>query len=302
MSFESIVNLPIYNPQKIYFNNLLNNETYDNQEQSNIQTDKINDSIELIAHRGLSSIAPENTIPAYIAAAEAGFKTVECDIEWTKDNVPVLLHDDTINRTARKSNGWKFIFPKKCSKCSFKELQKYDFGIWKNKEYKGTKIPTFNEILTCCKDYGLNLYVDLKESTDFNREKAQILIDKVKEAGLENNITWISFENDYLKIINDIMPEARIGYLSKTEPNNETIEILDNLKTDKNEVFLDIKYTKISEETSDLIENAGFDFESWTVNEQNQLNKMLNLDCKAITTDTITDSDNLFIQNNEHIN
>ncbi len=257
--------------------------------QSTQDENEEDDDINVIAHRGYSSAAPENTIPAIIAAAEHGYKTVECDIEWTKDSVPVLLHDSTINRTARKANGKKLFFKKKCSSLTYEQLLSYDFGSWKDKKYKGTKIPTFEELLNCSKEYDLNVYVELKESSKFNKEKAQILVDAVKEAGMEDKITWISFEDDYLQEIKNLMPDARLGYLSKKKPSSETINTLKSLKTDENEVFLDVKASKMTNSTSEMLKNSGFDFETWTVNDCGELNNLFSLDCKGITTDTITE-------------
>ena len=189
------------------------NKYYINDISGNYSADKIDDTDDniiinetqdtagdefkptIIAHRGDSISAPENTIPAFIAAAENGFGTAECDIEWTKDNIPVLLHDSTINRTARQEDGSKLYWPRKCSNYTFEELQEFDFGIWKGEEFKGTKIPSFEQLLDCAKDYNLNLYVELKKTADFDEEKAKILVDLVKEAGLEENITWISSPN-----------------------------------------------------------------------------------------------------------
>ena len=256
-----------------------------NQEAEENNTDDIN----VIAHRGYSSTAPENTIPAFVEAAKKGYKTVECDIEWTKDSVPVLLHDSKINRTARKSNGKKLFFPKKCSSLTYNQLLQYDFGSWKGEEYKGTKIPTFQELLDCSKDNNLNVYVELKESSGFDEKKAKILVDAVKEAGLEDKITWISFNDDYLQKIKKLMPDARLGYLSKKTPDKKTINILESLQTSENEVFLDVKASKMTDKASDLLDNSGFDFESWTVNDCGKLNDLFSYDCKGITTDTITE-------------
>ena len=260
-----------------------------NFSQSAEDDNKDENDIDVIAHRGYSSIAPENTIPAFVEAAKRGYKTVESDIKWTKDSVPVLLHDSTINRTARKANGKKLFFRKKCSSLTYEQLLQYDFGSWKDKKYKGTKIPTFNELLDCSKEYDLNVYVELKKDSRFNKEKAQILVDAVKEAGLEDKITWISFEDDYLQEIKDLLPEARLGYLSKKTPTAKTVDILESLQTDENEVFLDVKSSKINNRTSDMLKNSGFEFETWTVNDCTKLDDLFSLDCKGITTDTITE-------------
>ncbi len=249
------------------------------------------EDMEVIAHRGYCVDAPENTLPAYIEAAENGFDKVECDVSWTKDGVPVLLHDTTINRTARHKNGWKLFFSRKCSDMKYKDLLKLDFGIWKGKEYKGTKIPTFSEFADCCSENGLSPYVELKQDSKFDLEKAKILVDAIKEAGLEDKVTWISFNPEYLKMINQLMPDCRLGYLSSDKPSAKTIATLQSLKTDDNEVFLDVKSTVMDKASSEMVEKAGFSFEAWTVDDESELDKLQDYDCKGITTNTLTESD-----------
>ena len=265
---------------------------YDIQDASDtVDIDRAGNQVKVIAHRGYTETAPENTIPAFVAAAEKGYSTVECDIEWTKDGVPVILHDATINRTARKENGWRLFFPRKCSDMTYDKLLEYDFGSWYSNDFKGTKIPSFDELLSCASDNDLNLYVELKETTDFNDEKAQALVDAVKNAGLEDKITWISFNEDYLKTMAKAMPEARLGYKKKKEVDENTIETLKNLQTGKNEVFLDLKSSRISKTSSKILEDSGFNFEVWTVDSSDEIKELAEYDCKGITTNKITEDD-----------
>ena len=246
------------------------------------------EGIKLIAHRGASNEAPENTIPAFEKAAEKGYNTVECDISWTKDNVAVILHDNTINRTARNSWGFKFIFKKKCSEMNYEQLEKYDFGSWFSSDYKDTKIPTFDDLIECSKDNDLNLYVEIKENSDFDEEKAKILIEKAEESGIEDRITWISFDENYLEIIKELVPEARLGYLSRYKVTDNTIDILDELKTEDNEVFLNIKSCAITKEGSELLDKSGYEYEAWTVDSKEELEYLSDLNCNGITTNELT--------------
>lgn len=259
------------------------------ENSENAENAETENNMDVIAHRGYSVDAPENTIAAFVAAAENGYNTIECDIEWSKDSVPVLLHDSTINRTARNQDGSKILFPKKCSSLNYNELLQYDFGSWCGKEYAGTKIPTFYELMDCAKEHDLNLYIELKKTKDFNQNKAQILVDAVKEAGLEDKVTWISFEEDYLKLICELVPDARLGYLSDNKVSSKTIKTLENLNTGENEVFLDVKSSKMSEKASRTLQGAGFDFEVWGVEDPCLLDDLYSYDCKGITTDTITE-------------
>ncbi len=280
----------IYDNMSKYYNMPIIPNNIDLNNNSN-QLKEDSSDISVIAHRGYSIEAPENTIPALILAAENGYDTVECDIQWTKDSVPVLLHDNTINRTARRENGWWFLFRRKCSNYTYEELQKLDFGSWKGKEYKGTRIPSFSKALDCGNKYNLNMYVELKDDSNFNKEKAKILAKAVEEAGMEDNITWISFNSDYLKMMRELMPESRLGFLLEKEPNSQTIQILEDLKTEKNEVFLDVKASKMTEEADRLIDKAGFDFEAWTVDDEKTLEKLYSFECSGITTDNLTEEE-----------
>ncbi len=247
--------------------------------------------IQTIAHRGYSVEAPENTMSAFFAAKENGYSTIEFDVQWTKDSAPVVLHDKTINRTARNEDGSKIFFNKKCENLTYEELLNYDFGIYKSEEYKSEKIPLFDEVIDFAKDNKMDLYIELKETKDFSEDKAKILVDSVIEADLEDNVTWISFEKDYLKEITELLPDARLGYLSDKKVSKKTIKTLKDLKTQDNEVFLDIKASKINQQGAKLLEQDNFSFESWTVNDYNDFSKVQSLNCSAITTDMLLDSD-----------
>ena len=91
-------------------------------------------SVKGVNHRGYSTVAPENTLPAYVLSRKMGFQYAECDVSFTSDGVPVLLHDSTIDRTSDGSGS--------IGSLTLEEVRQYDFGSWKGEQYAGTKIPT----------------------------------------------------------------------------------------------------------------------------------------------------------------
>lgn len=97
----------------------------------------------IIAHRGFSHRAPENTLAAYRLAIEAGAELAECDVYLSADRVPVLLHDKTLTRTTG--------LDKSVSELSLAELKKLDAGRWKSAEFAGERIPTLREALELVK-------------------------------------------------------------------------------------------------------------------------------------------------------
>jgi glycerophosphoryl diester phosphodiesterase len=188
-----------------------------------------------INHRGYNTVAPENTIPAFKLSKRNGFNYVETDVQFSSDGIAVLIHDLTINRTARNADGSSIgtseIYVKDLT---YSQLLEYDFGIWKSAEYAGTKIPKFDDFIELCKNINLHPYIELKAGT-----QAQIegLIDVVKNASMENNVSWISFNATRLGYVKTYDANARIGLLSDYA-TAENITTAQGLKTNTNEVFM----------------------------------------------------------------
>ena len=93
----------------------------------------------IIAHRGASGIAPENTLAAFQKAVEMGVDRIEMDLRQTIDGEVVVIHDKTIVRT---TNGWGSV-----RKMSLNKLKNYSAGSWFNPDFTDEKVPTFREVL-----------------------------------------------------------------------------------------------------------------------------------------------------------
>jgi glycerophosphoryl diester phosphodiesterase len=103
----------------------------------------------LVAHHGVPLVAPENTLAGVRAACELGIPGVEVDVRFTRDSVPVLLHDRDIGRT---SNGSGFV-----DQTGLLQLKALDFGSWFNSAYAGEPIPTLVEFLMEARACGFRL-------------------------------------------------------------------------------------------------------------------------------------------------
>ena len=220
--------------------------------------------IKCIAHRGYSSTAPENTLAAYRLARQLGFLYAECDVSFTKDSVAVLLHDTTIDRT---SNGSGAI-----ADLTYEELLQYDFGSWKSSAYAGEKIPTFEEFIALCKEIGLHPYIEIKNDGEtYTQEQVQALVAIVEKYDMQDNCTWISFNLDYLAYVKNADSTARLGYVSSKTITQSMINSVLALKTDENEVFLDISYNMLNENNVMLAALNGIPLETWTVDSTNEI-------------------------------
>ena len=232
------------------------------------------DTMVSINHRGWHQ-APENTLSAYRESYNHGFKYVECDVQFTKDGVPVLLHDDTIDRT---SNGSGTL-----SQMTYAEVSQYDFSYDDNdtvndfSAYRGEKIPTFVEFIALCKELGLHPYIEIKGNmTD---EEAKALIKIVADAGMTDNVSWLGFSGDALSKIAHNCPTARIVWVitdtnaTKIAANNIPFAQM-NLMTGQNQVVFDIWYTLATQDVVDVVSKYGIPLEVWTINDRNAILKL----------------------------
>ena len=207
-----------------------------------------------VAHRGYSSVAPENTIPAYKLAKQMGFYYVETDISFTSDGVAVCLHDSSIDRT---SNGTGSI-----GSLTYAQVRTYDFGSWKSSAYAGTKIPSFEEFITFCRNAILHPYIELKNNAVYTQAQIEGLVDMVNALGMKGKVTWISFSSAYLTYVKNYDPYARLGFVV-SGLSSGNITTAENLKTNTNDVFIDTD--SISAASATLCKNAGLPMEVWTV-------------------------------------
>jgi len=211
--------------------------------------------INSVNHRGFSCLAPENTLTAYKMSAYQGFTMAECDVQFTSDNIPVLLHDNTVDRT---SNGTGAI-----GSMTLEQAKTLDFGSWKAPKYKGEKIPTFDEFIALCRQINLHPYIEIKAA--LTTERAQMLVNIVKRYGMIDDVTWISFGADSLQKIVEAYDKARVGYVVN-DVTNAVITSALNLRTGKNEVFIDCNYGAVGDDDIALCMKESIPLEVWTVN------------------------------------
>lgn len=254
-----------------------------NIESSNLLLN-IGGNVKGINHKGYCNIAPENTIAAYKLSKQKGFEFVETDISFTSDNVPVLLHDNTINRTARNSDGTEIQNTIYISDITYDQALTYDFGIWKSPVFAGTKIPKFEDFIKFCKYAGLKPYCEIK-TDGISQAKVEAIVDIVSKYGMDDFVTYISFSSIVLGYIAAYKPSARLGLL--TSSISETIiEYAEGLRTETNEVFFDIDKSAATEANIDIIKNAGFAVEVYIVDALATL-QTLNPYITGVTTNSL---------------
>lgn len=213
---------------------------------------KVGSNIKTVNHRGYSFTAPENTMPAFELSVKNNFAYVETDVCYTSDGIPVLLHDATINRTARNADGTELLSTINIYDITYAQSQNYDFGIWKGATYAGTKIPKLIELLAYAKKVGLGLYIELKPSHGYVTEDILDIVGVVKSYGMLKNTTFVSNTQGYLNTILTAYPNVRCGLIHDTVTADDVTWASGKLLAG-NDVFISTKYDNYTAKLTECI-------------------------------------------------
>lgn len=161
--------------------------------------------MEVIAHRGSSQAAPENTLPSIRKAIRDGASAVEIDVQLTKDKQIVVIHDEWLNRT---TNGNGFI----CDS-SYSYIKQLDAGSWFGPQFKGTKVPLLEEALTLLQTTSLEIHVELKNNLITYNGIEKKVTGLIQQKGMEGQVIISSFRRNSLELCKELAPNIRRGYL-----------------------------------------------------------------------------------------
>ena len=167
----------------------------------------------LAAHRGLSALYPQNTVPAIEKAAENGFWGFEIDVHTTRDGEWVVIHNDTVDDMTDGSG--------EVSSFTLEEIKKLSIDSGNGIEnYPGLKIPTLKEALAVCETSDIVPIIEVKKcDTQYFPELAGLL----RNEKLDKKAVIISFEAEYLEKLRSLLPDTEMMLLVHT-PTKENID------------------------------------------------------------------------------
>ena len=222
---------------------------------------------EITAHRGGAWKAPENTISALQYTIDSGADYAEIDVQETKDGELILLHDDSLKRTAGvKKNVWDM---------TLKQIEKLDAGASFHKKFRGEKIPEFTEVLKFCKGR-LDLNIEIKYNGK-NKGIVNKVVRAIKENHFEDHCVVTSMNYQFLKQIKKTAPEIRTGYImTMTYGGVQGMEAAD---------FFSVKHTYVDEKFVTQAHALGKEVHVWTVNYKGDAKRMLDIGADNIITD-----------------
>ncbi len=234
----------------------------------------------IIAHRGESYDAPENTLAAINLAWERDADAVEIDIQLSRDNNIVVIHDTNTKRTSGENKDVK--------SQTLKELRELDVGCYKDKKWKGEKIPTLVEVLGTIPD-DKKLILEIK----CDSEIINIMVPEIRSSGLQpEQIGFISFDLSTIAQIKKVLPEYNALWLSALDFTwlrkifHPSIDKLITRTIDNNLNGLGVwAGNMINNKLVKKIKTAGLILYVWTVNDPIKAQQLIDIGVDGITTD-----------------
>ena len=158
----------------------------------------------LIGHRGVKDLCPENTLESIARAFEIGLKFVEIDVKISRDKVPILLHDDTLDRTTNGS-GLAIDY-------DYENIKKFDAGKFFYKKNTNIFVPKLEDILSLCNNKNGNLNIELKPNKNFEKENIYQIYKLTKNIN-KIDIFFSSFDITSILEISKIYPQSFRSFL-----------------------------------------------------------------------------------------
>lgn len=240
----------------------------------------------IVAHRGASAFAPENTFAAFQKAIEAGAEGVEFDVRLAKDGVPVVFHDAKLKRIGQKTGG--------VSDFTSRELCALDAGSWFNlknpkkfrAEFSAETVPTLAQLFNFLKNYNGLIYVELKHSVAETASIVETVSRVIRKSDLLPKIVVKSFDLEAIYRIRRKIPEIRTAALFAPK----LLTMLDKEKHLLNEAReaeadeISIHYSLATQSFIKKARQNNFKTTIWTVNSLIWIRRAIDLGVNTIIT------------------
>lgn len=226
----------------------------------------------IYAHRGNSSVYPENTMSAFRSAIALGVHGIETDVHLTKDGELVITHDEEISRVSDGNGMVKDL--------TYKELLAYDFGSWKGEEFKGEKIVALTQLLDLLEDHEIILNIEIKMGFLLYPGIEEKLLDVLTKRGFLHRILFSSFNHYSLAKLKSLNQQAQVAPLYQSglyEPYNYAMTF--------GASFIHPYYLAMDRSIVEESHKKNIKVNLWTVNDADKVSYYKDLGIDGLITD-----------------
>ena len=228
----------------------------------------------IIGHRGAAAYAPENTLAAIHTAADMGCSWVELDVKLTKDSIPVIFHDESLQRITGADI--------KMIDITYKELQDLEAGDWFGESFSGEPIPTLEEALDAIIERDLGFNCEIKPCPSREVETTEAALDMLATYWDDHNrLLLSSFQIQSLEVAKDMAPEWARGYLLDKDIPDNWIDIAKHIEPST----INVNGNEVTEEQIEDLKTYNKPLLAYTINEEDRAEWLFDRGIKAIFSD-----------------
>lgn len=229
----------------------------------------VGSSMLITAHRGSSLHYPENTLISIEKAIEEGADYIEIDVRLSKDKEVVLFHDNKLTRINGSNES--------IENMNLEDIKRIDNGSYKSEKYANVQIVTLEEVFRNFRGRAkFNIELKVKNTNDYT------LLSKVSELirkySMDSDVVVSSFNKVLIEKFKEDNAHIKIGYIT-----SKPIDDVNELQCD----FISVNYDMLSRELVEKIHNSQKEIYVWTINDDKQIKRAINLDVENIITDNV---------------
>lgn len=225
-------------------------------------------TVKITAHRGNSKRAPENSISSVKKAIEVKADYAEIDVRETKDGKIIVFHDSNLKRMGKVN--------KNIREMNYKDIKNIDIGMYFDKKFKGEKIPLLQEVIDISEDK-IKLNIEIK-GDKYSKDLVRKVVEIIEDNDIINNCIVTSLDYGDLKKVKEINPKIKTGYIMYLVKGD-----LRNLKSD----FYSMEESLVSSNLVNEIHANGKEIHVWTVNDNEKMERLINMGVDNIITDEV---------------
>ena len=243
-----------------------------------MNTVKINSlNTKMVAHRGMSGLETENSLPAFVAAGNRSYYGIECDIHVTKDGRIVVIHDTDTGRVALENINIENSTFDEIRAIKLKNMTK--LSPESNTSRGDLIIPTLTEYVSICKKYDKKCVIELKN--EFEMKYIEQTVDKIKALDYLDEVIFISFSFNNMVKIRELLPYQSAQFLT-CKFDEELIKNLDRYNLD-----LDIHHVDVTKDQVDTVHAHGHKINCWTVDDKSRAEALAEMGVDFITSNIL---------------
>ncbi|MDK6401088.1 glycerophosphoryl diester phosphodiesterase [Pauljensenia sp. UMB1235] len=232
----------------------------------------------IFAHRGASSLAPENTIASFAKAAEVGARWFEFDVDIIGDGSLIVIHDDKLQRTTTGKGGYYNL--------SFSDIRKLDAGKWFSDTYRFERIPEVADVISFANSTNMGMNLEIKPcsgGTELREKLIENLAVAVDSVANTDRFIVSSFDHEALARFHAMRPNINLGWLFDRENQPDPTWQQGAELLGCTAIHPDVK--GLTPEEVKEMRDAGFDVNVWTVNDVDQALELASWGVTGIFTD-----------------